>query len=90
MGLIAMQEVKGAVKELRRLVLDLKLPGAMLPSRGLPLHLGHDYYWPVYEEAANLGCVLGIHGGSSLGLGADTFTDPWAARTLRHPIPLAL
>jgi len=89
-GLIAMQDVKAAVKELRRLVLDLKLPGAMLPSRGLPLHLGHDYYWPIYEEAANLGCVLGIHGGSSLGLGADTFTDPWAARTLRHPVPLAL
>ena len=49
MGLIAMQDVKQAVKELRRLVLDLKLPGAMLPSRSLPLHLGHDYYWPVYE-----------------------------------------
>jgi uncharacterized protein len=90
MGLIAMQEVKSAVEELRRLVVELNLPGAMLPSRGLPLHLGHDYYWPVYEEAANLGCVLGIHGGSSLGLGADTFTDPWAARTLRHPVPLAL
>jgi len=90
MGLIAMQDVREAVKELRRLVLDLKLPGAMLPSRGLPLHLGHDYYWPVYEQAANLGCVLGIHGGSSLGLGADTFTDAWAARVLRHPVPLAL
>jgi predicted TIM-barrel fold metal-dependent hydrolase len=56
----------------------------------LPLHLGHDYYWPVYEEAADLGCALGIHGGSSIGLGADTFTDPWAARVLRHPMPLAL
>jgi len=89
-GLIPMQDVKAAVKELRRLVVDLGLPGAMLPSRGLPLHLGHEYYWPVYEEAASLGCALGIHGGSSLGLGADTFTDPWAARTLRHPIPLAL
>jgi predicted TIM-barrel fold metal-dependent hydrolase len=90
MGLIAMQDIRAAVRELRRLVVDLGLPGAMLPSRGLPLHLGHDYYWPAYEEAAKLGCVLGIHGGSSLGFGADTFTDPWAARTLRHPIPLAL
>ncbi|MFQ5932476.1 MAG: amidohydrolase family protein [Nitrospiraceae bacterium] len=89
-GLIPMQDVKAAVAELRRAVLELGLKGIMLPSRGLPLHLGHDYYWPVYEEAANLGCPLGIHGGSSLGLGQDTFTDPWAARTLRHPIPLAL
>ena len=90
MGLLALQDVKESVQELRRLVLDLKLPGAMLPSRGLPLHLGHDYYWPVYEEAANLGCVLGIHGGSGVGLGQDTFTDPWASRVLRHPMPLAL
>jgi hypothetical protein len=56
----------------------------------LPLDLGHNYYWPVYEEATNLGCALGIHGGSSLGLGADSFTDASAARTLRHPVPLAL
>lgn len=90
MGLIAMQDAENAAKELRRLVVDLGLPGAMLPSRGLPLHLGHDYYWPIYEQAAELGCPLGIHGGSSLGFGADTFTDPWAARTLRHPVPLAL
>ena len=48
-GLIAMQDVKAAVKELRRIVRDLGLTGAMLPSRGLPLHLGHEYYWPVYE-----------------------------------------
>jgi len=85
-----MQDVKEAKKELRRLVVDLKLPGAMLPSRGLPLHLGHDYYWPIYQEAAELGCVLGIHGGSGVGLGQDTFTDPWASRVLRHPVPLAL
>jgi len=90
MGLLAMQDVNAAKKELRRLVVDLKLPGAMLPSRGLPLHLGHDYYWPIYQEAASLGCVLGIHGGSGVGLGQDTFTDPWASRVLRHPVPLAL
>jgi len=85
-----MQDVNTAKKELRRLVLELKLPGAMLPSRGLPLHLGHDYYSPIYDEAVNLGCVLGIHGGSGVGLGQDTFTDPWASRVLRHPVPLAL
>lgn len=76
MGLIAMQSVKEAVKELRRLVLDSRLPGAMLPTRGLPLHLGHNYNCPMYEEAANPGCALGIHGGSSLVLGADSFATP--------------
>ncbi|HET7008007.1 MAG TPA: hypothetical protein VFK65_21050 [Candidatus Binatia bacterium] len=34
--------------------------------------------------------MLGIHGGSGVGLGQDTFTDPWASRVLRHPVPLAL
>lgn len=90
MALIPMQDVNEAVKELRRCVLELGLPGAMLPSRGLPLHYGHEHYWPVYEEAAGLRCTLGVHGGSSLGFGADTFTSSAAARTLRHPIPLAL
>ena len=90
MALIPMQRTEDAVAELRRAVRELGLPGAMLPSLGLPLHLGHDYYWPVYQEAADLGCALGIHGGSSIGFGADSFTDAWAARTIRHPMPLLL
>jgi hypothetical protein len=36
MGLLAKQDVNAARKELGRFVIDLKLPGAMLPSRGLP------------------------------------------------------
>jgi predicted TIM-barrel fold metal-dependent hydrolase len=67
MGLIAMQDVKSAVKELRRLVLDLKLPGAMLPSRGLPLHLGHDYYWPVARRSRESELHVGIHGAPASG-----------------------
>ena len=90
MALIPMQDPEAAVSELRRAVKELDLPGAMLPSLGLSLHLGHQYYWPVYEEAERLGCVLGIHGGSSIGFGIDTFTSAWAARTLRHPVPLAI
>ena len=36
MALIPMQDVSEAVNELRRAVKDLGMPGAMLPSRGLP------------------------------------------------------
>jgi len=88
MGLIPMQNADEAVRELRRAVKELDLPGAMLPSTGLPLHLGHQYYWPVYEEAARLGCVLGIHGGSNRGIGIDSFTDFTASHILHHPVPL--
>ena len=41
---------------LRRAVTGLGMVGAMLPSRGLPLDLGHKTYWPVYAEAERLGC----------------------------------
>jgi predicted TIM-barrel fold metal-dependent hydrolase len=90
LGIIPMQNAEAAVVELRRLVVELDLKGAMLPSLGLSLHFGHDYYWPVYKEAASLNAVLGIHGGSSIGFGADTFTSAWAARAVRHPVPLLL
>ena len=90
MALIPMQAPRAAALELRRAVTELGLPGAMLPSLGLSLHLGHEYYWPVYEEAERLGCVLGIHGGSNKGCGLDTFTDPGASRILHHPLPLMI
>ena len=87
-GLIPMQSPSLAVAELRRIVRDLGMPGAMLPTTGLPLHLAHEYYWPVYEEAANLGCVLALHGGSNRGIGLDTFTDFVGSHVLHHPVPL--
>lgn len=89
MALIPMQDVAEAVRELRRAVKDLGFPGAMLPSTGLPLHLGHEIYWPIYEEAEKLDCALGVHGGSNLeGAGLNTFTNFTASHVLHHPLPL--
>lgn len=89
MALIPMQDVSAAVHELRRAVADLGLPGAMLPSTGLPLHLGHQTYWPIYEEADKLDCALAVHGGANLeGAGLDTFTNFTASHILHHPMPL--
>ena len=87
-GLMPMQSPSLAVAELRRIVRDLGMSGAMLPAAGLPLHLAHEYYWPVYEEAANLGCVLALHGASNYGLGLDSFTDFVGSHVLHHPVPL--
>ncbi|MFQ5683463.1 MAG: amidohydrolase family protein [Candidatus Binatia bacterium] len=87
-ALLPMQDPKAASLELRRAVKELGLPGGMLPATGLSLHLAHEYYWPVYEAAANLGCVLGVHGGSNRGCGLDTFTNRLASRLLHHPLPL--
>jgi len=89
MALIPMNDPTLAVAELRRAVKDLNLPGAMLPSTGLPLHLGHELYWPVYKEAADLQCALGIHGGANVNIGTlATFSNRLGARLLWHPMPL--
>jgi uncharacterized protein len=88
MGLIPMQDPAAAALELRRAVKELGLPGAMVPSTGLPLHLGHEQYWPVYKEAAALQCVLGVHGGSNYGSGLDSFTNFTGSHVLHHSVPL--
>ena len=53
----------------------------MLPSTGLPLDLGHDYYWPIYQEAADLGCVL---------FGIAIVAAPGVRRRLLLLAPLAM
>lgn len=88
MALIPFQNPAEAVLELRRAVKDLGLPGAMVPSTGLPLHLGHEYYWGIYREAEELDCVMGFHGGSALGAGMDTFSTFRAVGGLHHSLPL--
>ncbi len=91
MALIPMQDVPAAVRELKRVVEELGLPGAMLPSTGLPLHLGHETYWPLYKEAERLHCSLAVHGGSNLeGAGLETFTNFTASHVLHHPLPLMI
>jgi predicted TIM-barrel fold metal-dependent hydrolase len=90
MALIPFQDPDAAVVELRRAVKDLGLIGAMVPSAGLPLHLGHQSYWPIYREAADLDCVLGLHGGSAKGVATalDTFSVFSAVAGLHHSIAL--
>lgn len=88
MALVPMQDPAAAAAELRRAVKELGLPGAMVPSTGLALHLGHEHYWPLYKEAADLGCVLGVHGGSNHGSGLDSFTNFTASHVLHHSVPL--
>jgi predicted TIM-barrel fold metal-dependent hydrolase len=88
MALIPMQDPKEAAKELRRAVGELGFPGAMLPSTGLPLHLGHEFYHPVYEAAAELECALAVHGGSNYGSGLDSFTNFTGSHAIHHSLPL--
>ena len=51
---------------------DLGMVGAMLPSTGLPNHLGAKEYWPVYAAAERLDVSLAVHGGCHEGMGMAT------------------
>jgi predicted TIM-barrel fold metal-dependent hydrolase len=87
MGLIPLQDPKEAVTELERIVSELGMCGAMLPSTGANnAHLGAEQFWPIYEEAGRLGCALGVHGGAHEGMLMDDMSPYAPVNALGHPI----
>jgi len=90
MGLIPMQEPDAAIEELRRIVKDLGMPGAMLPATGLTALLGAKEYWPIYREAEKLGCCLAIHGGAHSDMGLNHMNVFAATHALGHPFGLLI
>jgi predicted TIM-barrel fold metal-dependent hydrolase len=91
-ALVPLQDVPAAVAELRRAVNDLHAAGALLPATGgdlgLRKPLGHQDFWPVYEEAERLGVPLAVHGAPGQGLGMNFFTSFASIQSLEHPLPL--
>ena len=85
-----MQDVPSALAELKRVVNELGMLGAMLPSNGLRRHLGAREYWPIYEEAEKLDCALAVHGGCYGDLGFNSVDIFPATRALGMPFPLAI
>lgn len=90
MGLIPMQEPTAAVEELRRCVLELGMKGVMLPSTGLPSHLGAKEYWPIYAEADKLGCAVAVHGGCHQDLGMNQLNVFAATHAMGHPFGIMI
>src|SRR5579862_1131427 len=89
-ALIPMQHVPSALKELERAVCELGMVGAMIPSNGLNEHVSAPKYWPIYEKAQELDCVMAVHGGSYINLGFNNFDVFPATRALGMPFPLAI
>jgi predicted TIM-barrel fold metal-dependent hydrolase len=61
-ALIPLQDVRLAAAELRRAVTELGAVTALLPALGPRRPLGHAEFYPLYEEAQRLDCLLSIHG----------------------------
>jgi len=83
-ALIPVQEPLEAVRELRRVVKDLGMVGGILPAVGLQRAYGVQEFWPLYEAAQELDCVLAVHGAPAHNLGLDRFQKLIEVRTLAH------
>jgi uncharacterized protein len=92
MALLPLQNVEEAVAELRRAVKEFGMLGGMLPSNGEAIqgHLGSKIYWPLYQEAENLGCALSVHIGCLHHMGLDSFSTYYPAHALGHPFSLMI
>ena len=90
MAVLPMQDPEEAAKELRRAVTELGMPGAFLPSNGLPQPLGSKVYWPIFEEANRLGCALSVHGGCHDRFGLDHMNMYVPVHALGHPWGITL
>jgi predicted TIM-barrel fold metal-dependent hydrolase len=89
-ALLPMQEPDEAVKELRRVVEELGMHGAMLPATGLKANLGAKEYWPIYAEADRLGCYLSVHGGAYPNLGFNDLNIFAAIHAMGHPFGITI
>jgi aminocarboxymuconate-semialdehyde decarboxylase len=72
---LPLNDPAAAVRELRRAMTELRLPGAMLFSNVNGVALRDDRYLPLYEAANDLGAVLHIHPTSPVGV--EAMTDYW-------------
>lgn len=72
---LPLNDPAASVKELRRAMDQLHLPGAMLFSNVNGVALADQRFWPLYEYADAKGAVLHIHPTSPVGV--EAMTDYW-------------
>jgi predicted TIM-barrel fold metal-dependent hydrolase len=89
-GILPMHDPEAALEELRRAHTKLGMSGVLFPATGVHLNLGAKPLWPLYAEAARLGCPVVVHGGGHWDLGMDTMNVSTGANALGHPMSLAI
>ncbi len=72
---LPLNDPAASVAELRRACTQLHFPGAMLFSNVNGAGLNEPQFWPIYEAAEELGCVLYIH--PTHPVGVEAMTDFW-------------
>jgi predicted TIM-barrel fold metal-dependent hydrolase len=89
-ALLPMHDAEAALEELQHAYTELGMCGVLFPATGVHLNLGAKPYWPVYAEAARLGCPVVVHGGGHWDLGMDTMNVSTGANAIGHPMSLAI
>jgi len=72
---LPLNDPAASVKEFRRAIEELHLPGAMLFSNVNGVALADERFWPLYEAADAYGAVLHIHPTSPVGV--EAMTEYW-------------
>jgi predicted TIM-barrel fold metal-dependent hydrolase len=85
-ALLPIQDVEESVKELRRCVNELGMPGAVIPSvvQARP-YFGDPSYYPLWEACQELDVPIAPHSGTAAYLGLDGLQNQAAAHCLEHP-----
>jgi predicted TIM-barrel fold metal-dependent hydrolase len=89
-AILPMHDPEAALEELQRAYTKLGVCGVLFPATGVHLNLGAKPLWPLYAEAARLGCPVVVHGGGHWDLGMDTMNVPTGANAIGHPMSLAI
>jgi uncharacterized protein len=85
-ALLPIQDVQESIKELRRCVTELGMPGAVIPSvvQARPF-FGDDSYHALWEAAQELDVPIAPHSGTAAFLALDGMRNQAAAHCLEHP-----
>ena len=89
-ALVPMHDTEAALEELHHAYSELGMCAVLFPATGVHLNLGAKPYWPVYAEAARLGCPIVVHGGGHWDLGMETMNVSTGANAIGHPMSLAI
>ena len=89
-ALLPMHDADAALAELQHAHQELGMCAVLFPATGVHLNLGAKHYWPVYAEAARLGCPIVVHGGGHWDLGMDSMNVSTGANAIGHPMSLAI
>ena len=89
-AIVPMHDAEAALAELHHAFSELGMCGVLFPATGVHLNLGAKPYWPVYAEAARLGCPIVVHGGGHWDLGMETMNVSTGANAIGHPMSLAI